>query len=111
MHKTIVWWRLVSAAPWVGEEWGGVTITYRDMAGTPTGNAYWALAMQKYRFVSMSLRGSEFMHQPNVIVGKCNTRLVLNSTSILSTCTRELCYLSFMTQDPKMCSVDFKMPV
>lgn len=52
--------------------------------GTTTGNAYWALAMQKCRFVSMSLRGGEFVHQPNTIVGKCNTRLVLNSTSILN---------------------------
>jgi hypothetical protein len=81
------------------------------MAGTTTGNAYWALAMQKYRFVSMSLRGSEFVHQPNPIVRKCNTRLEPNSTSILTTCTRELCRLSFMTQDPKMWTVTFKMPV
>jgi len=108
MHKTIVWWRLVSAAPWVGEE-GGYNSVQRY--GTTTGNAYWALAMQKYRFVSMSLGGSEFVHQPNTIVGKCNTGLVLNSTSILTTCTPELCCLSFMTQDSKMSSVDFKMPV
>jgi hypothetical protein len=108
MHKTIVWWRLVSAAPWVDEE-GGYNSVQRY--GTTIGNAYWALAMQKYRFVAMSLRGSEFVHQPNTIVGKCNTRLVLNSTPISTTCTREICCLSFMTQDHKMWSVNFKMPV
>jgi len=93
--------------------WGGVWGGYNSVQryGTTTGNAYWALAMQKYRFVSMSLRGSECVHQPNTIVGKCNASLVLNSTSILTTCAPELCCLSFMTQDPKMWPVNFKIPV
>jgi hypothetical protein len=45
--------------------------------GTTIGNAYWAHAMQKYRFVAMSLRASEFVQQPNTIVRECNTLLVL----------------------------------